>query len=366
MAPDLLRLECPGPPTAHCRVSSTGGGSGVPLIIVSAHPAHVPLSDLHGLMRRQDGVVARFQVLACGFDDSLIRSRVRRREWARLLRGVYVDHTGPPTWRQRAWAAVLYYWPAALSDESALIAHGLRPEDPPGHPRDSRPIQVAVDQARRVARAPGVRFRRVVGLDELVNHNLSPPRLRLEEAVVAVAAREIREDAAIACLADACQSRRTTPGRLVEALRRHPRLNHRKFLLHVLEDVANGAYSALEHRYLTRVERPHGLPTGGRQRQVRQGRSPAYRDVEYTAIGLVVELDGRLGHELALDRWDDFDRDIASLVAGDTTVRAGWGQVLDPCRLALAVARLMQALGWRGRPHPCGPGCPLEQRGRAT
>lgn len=65
----------------------------------------------------------------------------------------------------------------------------------------------------------------------------------------------------------------------------------------VLEDVATGVYSVLEHRYLTRVERPHGLPTARRQRVVRAGRGPAYRDVEYPTIGLVVELDGRLGHD---------------------------------------------------------------------
>lgn len=149
-------------------------------------------------------------------------------------------------------------------------------------------------------------------------------------------------------------------------LSHHPRLKHRRFLLEVLEDVATGAYSVLEHRYLTRVERPHGLPTARRQRRVRPGRSAAYRDVEYTIIGLVVELDGQLGHELALDRWDDFDRDIASLVAGDTTVRVGWGQVLEPCRLAFSIARIMRALGWRGRPHPCRRGCPVEQLGHET
>lgn len=336
------------------------------LVGLRTHPHDVSLDELHVLMRAQDGVVARFQVLASGLDDCFIRSRVRRRDWVLLHRGVYLDHTGPPTWRQRAWGAVLHYWPAALADESALIAQGLRPEDPPGPPHDGRPVHIAIDQARRVARTKGVRVRRVVGFAEVVNHNLSPPRLRLEEAVAMVASKQRSEEAAIACLADACQSRRTTPGRLVEALLRHPRLKDRRFLLEVLEDVASGAYSVLEHRYLTRVERPHGLPTAKRQRRVRPGGSPAYRDVEYRGIGLVVELDGRLGHELALDRWADFDRDIASLVAGDTTVRAGWGQALDPCRLALGVARIMQALGWRGRPHPCRPGCPLEQLGHET
>jgi hypothetical protein len=319
----------------------------------------VSLHDLDALLRDQDGVVARFQMFACGFDRDFIRRRPRRREWVRLHRCVYVNHTGPPTWRQRAWGAVLHHWPAALADESALIAHGLRPADPPGLPSDTRPIHVAVDLNRRLARTEGIRLHPIADLAGRVNANLSPPRLHLEDALVRVASRQRTDEAAIACLADACQSRRTIPARLAGALRRHPRLKRRRFLLEVVEDVATGVYSVLEHRYLTRVERPHGLPTASRQRRVRPGRSAAYRDVDYPTIGLVVELDGRLGHELALDRWDDFERDIASLVAGDTTVRVGWGQVLDPCRLALALARIMQALGWRGAPRPCGSGCPV-------
>ena len=33
--------------------------------------------------------------------------------------------------------------------------------------------------------------------------------------------------------------------------------------------MGSGVHSVLEHRYLTRVERPHGLPRGVRQRLVR-------------------------------------------------------------------------------------------------
>ena len=44
--------------------------------------------------------------------------------------GVYVNHTGELTWLQRAWAAVLFAWPAALSHDSAL-----RAADGPGSTR---------------------------------------------------------------------------------------------------------------------------------------------------------------------------------------------------------------------------------------
>jgi len=92
---------------------------------------------------------------------------------------------------------------------------------------------------------------------------------------------------------------------------------------------------------------------------VKQGRTSAYRDVEYLSAGLVVELDGRLGHELTVDRWNDLDRDIDTAVTGRLTIRASWRQVLQPCRLAAAVARLLQARGWRGQPRPCSDGCPV-------
>lgn len=308
---------------------------------------------LAALMTEQDGVISRRQVLLLGGDDNVIECRLRSREWARVHRGVYVDHTGVPTWRQRAWAAVLYHWPAALCHVSALRLHGLTSA---GDHLDG-PIHVAVDAGRRPRPCSGVRPHRVAGLPERLHPSRTPPCVHLEEAVLEVASGARDEAAAVAVLADACQSRRTTAERLVRRLARRPRLPRRRFLLALLADVATGAFSVLEHRYLTRVERPHGLPTGRRQRVVRRGRSTGYRDVEYQGLGVVVELDGRLGHEFQSDRWDDLDRDIDSAVDGDVTVRAGWRQVLDPCRLAGAVSRLLAGRGWTGELRRCGPRC---------
>jgi hypothetical protein len=82
-----------------------------------------------------------------------------------------------------------------------------------------------------------------------------------------------------------------------------------------------------------------------------------YRDVEYRAFAVTVELDGLLGHDDSEDRWDDFDRDIADVVAGGVTIRVGWRQVLNPCRLARALAEVLRARGWTGQLKPCGPDC---------
>jgi very-short-patch-repair endonuclease len=332
------------------------------------------MERLTALLQRQSGVVSRRQVLDVGLDDDFLRSAVRRKDLRRVHEGVYVEHTGPLTWSQRAWAAVLCYWPAALSHESVLVAHelGSRGEGS-GERRSPRqgtdltgpagaslePIHVSIDHHRTVTEQPGTRVHRKRDLGRFVQPAREPAQVRLEHAVLDVAAEAKSDEEAIAALCDACRSRRTTAARLAVALRERRRLRRRRFLAEVLEDVGSGAHSLLEHRYLTRVERPHGLPTGKRQRQVRVGRTRAYRDVEYLGLRLVVELDGRLGHEEQQDRWDDLDRDIGSTVAGLSTLRLGWRHVLNPCRTAAAVARMLAALGWRGSPRPCSPRCPV-------
>ena len=78
-----------------------------------------------------------------------------------------------------------------------------------------------------------------------------------------------------------------------------------------------------------------------------------YRDVRYRDHAALVELDGQLGHAATQDGWADLDRDLAAAVAGDLTLRAGWQQVLDPCRLAVVVGTVLATRGWRGAPAPC-------------
>ncbi len=303
--------------------------------------------ELRDRQRHQAGVVSRRQVLAAGLDDVLIERMIRRRVWARVFEGVYVDHTGTLTWEQRAWAGVLLHEPAALGAGSALRAFGVALDAPDG------PIEITVAATRRVDDPPGVHTSRCRDFERTILPQLSPPRMRIEPATLLVAARARSEDAAVAVLGDVCQQRRTTPARLLTALDTRPRLRRRALLRSVLADVATGSYSALERRYLVDVERAHGIPTGQRQRRVTAGRASYLRDVEYVGLGAVIELDGRLGHERPGDRWADLDRDLAGLLRGDITVRLGWRQVLEPCRLAVAVSRLLTARGWSGAARPC-------------
>ncbi len=126
----------------------------------------------------------------------------------------------------------------------------------------------------------------------------------------------------------------------------------RAVLAGVLEDVATGTCSVLEHGYLTLVERPHGLPRGERQAEERdQDGRRMFRDVRYPD-GSVVELDGRLHHDSVVARDRDLDRDLDVAVSGRRTVRLGYGQVFGrPCRTA---ARLAVILGAGGPCAQCG------------
>ena len=314
------------------------------------------------LLRKQSGVVSRRQVLEHGGTDDDIERLLRRRVWAKAHRGVYVDHTGPLTWDQRAWAAVLCHHPAVLAGRSAMRAHRMRVS--PAIASDREPIEIAVPHDRRVTPAPGIRVRRVKDLETISQLHTRPPRMRLEQAVLLVSSSTAAEDAAVAVLADACQEGRTTAARLASALDGLPRLRHRRLLTALLADVADGANSVLERRYLVRVEQAHRLPRGARQRRATRSDGRAtYRDVEYAAQRTVVELDGRLAHDRAEARWADLDRDLESAAAGDVTLRAGWGQLLEPCRLAAVIGRVLMSRGWSGRPLACGAGCPVADSG---
>ena len=299
------------------------------------------------------GVISRRQVLAAGLDPAALRSLVRRRDLNRVHPGVFLSHTGEPTWTQRAWAAVLVAWPAALYGASALRAYGM---EQPGQSGDSTAIHVAVSTARHPRPWPGVVVRRTKDFDAWVHWSASPPRIRLEMAATRLADAAPDEHAAVRILTDVVGSRRTTPARLFAAAQECTRLTRRRFLLAVLEDIELGTHSVLERGYLHRVERAHGLPPSRRQERATASGRTIHRD---TRVGnLVVELDGRTHHEGASARHRDLQRDLAAAVDGLQTVRLGWGQVFgESCSTANSLARILTHHGWRGTPTVC-PRCP--------
>ncbi|WP_344778090.1 type IV toxin-antitoxin system AbiEi family antitoxin domain-containing protein [Nocardioides panacisoli] len=74
------------------------------------------MEPIQHILDEQDGVFSRVQAAGAGLDATAVKRRLRRREWVAVHAGVYVSHTGPLTWRQRAWAAVLACWPECPAD----------------------------------------------------------------------------------------------------------------------------------------------------------------------------------------------------------------------------------------------------------
>ncbi|QBX56284.1 hypothetical protein EXE58_12935 [Nocardioides seonyuensis] len=320
---------------------------------------HVALTRL---LKSQDGVVSRRQLLACRASRADVRRLLARGELHVLHPGVYVGHNGIPTRGQRQWAAVLACAPAALHRESALEAHGMTRDRVHQTRGGQDTIHLVVDSSRRLAPPPGVTVERVADATSWIHENRRPPRAQLDFALLKTAAAR-DEAGAIALISDAVHQGLTTAERLKEVIARLPRLRQRATLSEVLADVASGARSVLERRYLLHVERAHGLPAGERQVREVTGSGVVVRDVRYGTERTLVELDGAFGHRDTQDRWSDLQRDLDAVVTDHLTLRPGWFQVLEPCRLAALVGEVLRRRGWTGVATPCGPGCTVGDGG---
>ena len=303
--------------------------------------------ELCHLLAVQSGVVSRRQILELHGKDFDIARMLRRRDLVVVHPGVYLNHTGPPSWKQLAWAAVLASWPAALAFESALPS-----------PPASGSIHVAVKHGRTLKRLDGVVVHRTTDFETRVQWNRSPPRIGLEHAVIDVASAKADTAESFRVLADACQSRQTTAALVALTLGERGRVPRKQLLLDLLDDLGSGACSVLEREYL-RLERDHGLPKADRQQTAKIGGRRAYRDAPYQQFGLFVELDGKAFHDNALD-WDlDAERDLHTAVSTDArTVRLTYGQVFGHgCRTIRRIAVLLERGGWPGPFQRC-PSCP--------
>jgi hypothetical protein len=266
--------------------------------------------------------------------------------WSRIGHGLYRAQTGDLGWPGRAHGAVLRGRDGcALSLKAAEYLHGVATTAPPV-------ITVAVPVGRSVTRLTGTRFQEHVGLEVVRRRGL--PVTSAEQTVLDLAdAPGVDWREAVATAARWVQKRRTTTDSLAEALAGRSRHRHRHILTLALGVVAEGAESVMEVSYVRRVERPHGLPRSTMQ----VSDDSVRRDFEYEEWLVVVEVDGRLGHEgehLAKDR----GRDRRAAGAGRVTLRAGWVDVEGaPCELAVDVHAALRARGYRQPIRACGPRC---------
>lgn len=291
-------------------------------------------AELEGILRLQQGVVSAQQLELGGFSLRAMRRLREERVFFLSERGIYCRDP-ELSWEQRCWVGLLLGGPdAVISGLAAAHLDGWYKREP-----------AQIDVYSSVLRRPQD--------PRLVLHRGSrlgrgePTRTRPEVAIID-AAGGLGSDDLIGLVADAIYARRTTTTRLQAELANFPKAKNRTLLRELTGDVTLGVMSGLERRYLYDVERAHGLPRGKRQVRGKGG----LVDVAYE-VGLLVELDGQLGHtgrDVAKDR----ARDRRHLLAGRPTVRYGWPDIEGaPCQTAWQIGELLVRLGWTERPHHC-------------
>jgi hypothetical protein len=306
-------------------------------------------------VRGQFGLVTWQQCRAAGLSTAAIVWKLESGRWTRLHPGVYLTTPGRDDWQVSALAALLACGRgAALSHQSAAFAWGMLGALP------SR-VRVVVPAERHVCPPQGVLLRRSRPAVARTHATAWPHRTTVEHTLLDLA-QEGPLDSAISRIARALQQRQTTPMLLRQALAQRPRQRHGALLLEALGEAEGGAESTAEIRYVRDVERAHGLPVAVRQAPTGDG---GRRDNEYEGHALIVEVDGRLGHEGWHGRRRDGRRDRAAARAGRLSVRVFWDELVQtPCDLAVEVAELLRARGWRGRLRPCRRrGCAVRRLG---
>jgi very-short-patch-repair endonuclease len=312
-----------------------------------------PPSPSRELLAAQGQVVARRQSAAADVAARAMRSKVRSGRWQRLQRGVYAAYSGEPSRETLLWAALLRAGPGAvLSHQTAAERHGLTDEV-------SSPITITVPSSRRPVRVkvPGLVIHRSDAIARTRHPAMVPPCTRLEDTVLDLIESAPSFDDAYAWISRAIGRRRTTADRIRAAMDARKRMRWRREIAVALGDAADGALSVLEHRYVYRVERPHGLPAARRQARVGRRGASRYLDNLYEGFAVCVEIDGTAAHP-ADEQWRDKRRDNANAVNGIATLRFG---LLDlgehRCDTARAVAVLLRQRGWTGSLRACGNGC---------
>jgi hypothetical protein len=305
------------------------------------------------IIELQCGVISRKQAIRGGMDPDVIARLLVSGRWPRLQPGSYAWFTGPPPREATLWAVLL------RAGSGAVLSHLTAAELFRLTDRPSSLIHVTIPESRHIGRLPGVVIHRSVHVLQTRHPTLLPPRTRIEQTVLDLVHGAATADDAFNWACSACQRRLTTAERLSRSMRERKKLRWRAELSAALTDIAEGAHSLLEYRYIHRVERPHGLPRAERQVQVIRGSRYSYLDNDYGAYRVCVELDGRIAHP-DHRRWLDNHRANAVAAEGGVTLRYNWADVSwKSCRTAWQIAQALRQNGWPGPVYPCGPACVL-------
>lgn len=188
----------------------------------------------------QAGMLSQAQLTGLGVTRSEVRSHLRVQRWAQRTSHVFSTTTGPLSWDQRLWLAVLHAGTTALiGGLTAAKVHGLRNWE-----RDA--ITVLVDNPLSFEPLDGVKFFRTRRPLDDMRARGELPLARVEPAVLLFAGYERHRRTAHGALAAVVQQRLTDVQRLgaeLEQLRPLPRAKEFRALF---GDVGGGAQSLAE------------------------------------------------------------------------------------------------------------------------
>jgi very-short-patch-repair endonuclease len=314
------------------------------------------------MLLEQGGVLTYQQLRDGGLSAGAIRRAADSGRWRRLHRGVFHVAAGEPELPSRMWGAYLATGRTGVVGGTAAghywgLLTGSLPE--------AAPVLVLVPEAQHLTTG-SLATRRVPDPLRRAHPARQPPVLTVEHTTLDLVGGATSAGHAVELILRACRMRLTTPDRIAAAMAQLARQPRRQLLREVCADVRLGVTSPLERSYRTRVVLPHGLPAGRAQVRAQSAGGPVYRDLVYDPEGVIVELDGRLGHESESDVFRDQWRDNSSVLTGRATLRFGWQAVVSQsCSAAGQVAGLLRLRGWAGYPRRCGPRCLLDVPGIA-
>jgi hypothetical protein len=306
------------------------------------------------LARQNHSVLTRVTLEGLGVSTTWIRAQVDNRIWRRAYPGVYITHSGPPTWDTRTTAALAYAGKgAALSHATA--ADWWFENRAARSQRVANTVELSVPAVRTIASQRGLRIHRRRTFPDVWEGRIRV--VTAAETAVDLACQARSEDDVVGVLARAV--RIAEPSDIRAAVARRSRVRRRDLLLDVLGDVSAGMESPLERHYHQDVEVDHGLPSSELQVREMLSDSRVRADCRYRRWRVRVELDGQLGHPGGRTDRDTWRDNAALLATSEVTLRYRWSHVVGtPCRTAQQVVDALRAGGWDGRPPRCGrPGC---------
>lgn len=244
----------------------------------------------------QDGVLTRQQALQLMSRHQLY-ALVGSGRWTNPATGVFVNHNGPLTERQREWVALLAAPPGSvLGGLTALRLDGFTAFTP------EAPVVVAKMGASKIGYAD-ICLHWSTFLDDRDVHPLrAPRRTRPARSVVDAASWEPQQKRAREIVLAAAQRGIIAPQQLREALTRRGACRHRGLIVESYLD-AGGGIQSLPERDFDRLRRECGLPAPDRQSVLRRADGKYYLDVWWKRFNLACEVHG-IPH-MRVENWDD-------------------------------------------------------------